>query len=557
MVTIKDKITKSLSKATGIDSPNLEFSSRPEFGDYTSNAALGSKNPREEALKITELLQKDKSLIDIIEKIDVAGSGFINFHLSTKALMINLDRVMDQKENYGKSEAKKGQKVIVEYSSPNIAKPFTIGHLRSTIIGDAISNLLQAVGATVYRDNHLGDWGTQFGKQIYAIKTWGNEKEIEESENPVKELVALYIKFYNEAEKNPELEEEGRKWFKKLENGDEEARRLWQKCIEWSSKEFNKIYKELGVEFTENEGKGYGESYFEDMMQEVINELKKNKLLQKGNENAELVFFNEETKLPPLMIVKKDGASLYATRDLATDKWRHEKYHPDLIINEVGVEQSLYFKQLYELEKILGWYKEGQRIHIGHGHFRFKEGKMSTRKGNVIWLEDVLSEAKKRAEKFNKDTASVVGIGAIKYNDLKRDYKQDILFDWDEVLNMQGNSGPYLQYTYARTQSVLNKSNKKPVILSKVEGSFVEEELLILRTLSQFEEVIEESALKYSPSILCEYLYRLASDYNTFYNKVKIIGSEKEEFGLAFTMATGQVLNNGLTLLGIASPEKM
>src|SRR5260221_10336538 len=587
----RNKIIKSLQKASGIKDPHLEFSARSEFGDYTTNIALSSKNPRAKAEDILFKLNKDKNLKEIVEKIDIAGPGFINFHLSTKAMLTNLSQVLDQKENYGRSTVKKGKKVIVEYSSPNIAKPFTIGHMRSTIIGDAIANLMEATGFKVYRDNHLGDWGTQFGKQIYAIKTWGNEKDIEKSENPVKELVALYIKFHEEADKDPKIEEEGRKWFKKLEDGDKEARDLWQKCIDWSWKEFNSIYQKLGIKFTENDGKGYGESYFEGKMQVVLKELEKNKLLKVGENRAKLIFF-EKDKYPPLMILKGDGATLYATRDLATDKWRQEKYSPDLIINEVGIEQSLYFKQLFEVEKLLGWYKEGQRIHIGHGHFRFKEGKMSTRKGNVIWLEDVLSEARNRATELQKidftkslkelkensgnsvvnlkpdsagkivkervavfDTIDQVAFGALKYNDLKRDYKQDILFDWDEVLNMQGNSGPYLQYTFARIQSLLAKRTKLNPNLNTEKLN--QEELLVLRDLIKFPEVIQHSAINYSPNILCEYLFNLAQKYNTLYNKVIIIGSNNEEFLLSLSFSTGQVLKNGLTLLGIATPEKM
>lgn len=547
---VRELILDAISKATGIKDPHLDFSSREEFGDYTSNIAIQNKlNVKE----IVAKLKKDKKLKDVVSKISSAGPGFINFHLSTKVLTSNLSHIIEDKSKYGYSTAGKGKKVIVEYSSPNIAKPFTVGHLRSTIIGDAIANLLEAIGYEVYRDNHLGDWGTQFGKQIYAIKTWGNEEEIEKSTSPVKELVALYVRFHKESEKDPSLEEEARKWFKKLEDGDVEARRLWQKCIDWSWKEFSRIYKELGVRFTENDGKGYGESYFESRMQLVIKELRDKGLLKEGEEGAKLVFF-EKDKLPPLMILKKDGATLYATRDLATDKFRKEKYDPDLIINEVGIEQALYFKQLFEVEYMLGWYKEGQRVHIGHGHFRFKEGKMSTRKGNVIWLEDVLRESIERASKFNTSVAKEVAIGSIKYNDLKRDYKQDVVFDWDEILNMQGNSGPYLQYTVARANSVIGKAKKaKLKIADKLEA----EESSVLRELIKFSEIVEMAALKYSPNLLCEYLYNLAQKYNTFYNKLKIIGSEEEGFRVGLTTATGQVIKNGLKLLGIEAPVKM
>ena len=489
---IKNKISLALKDSLRgfTDEPVNFLVEEPEnesFGDYSSNIALVAskilkKNPFDLA---QELVRKLEQKISDVERIEAVKPGFINFYVSKNYLFSQLTKILQEKEKFGSKNKDLNKKVVVEYSSPNIAKPFTVGHLRSTIIGDAVANLLVANGSKVYRDNHLGDWGTQFGKQIYAIKTWGDEQKINSAENPVKELVALYVKFHEEAEKNPELEEKAREWFKKLEDEDPEARRLWKKCIDWSLKEFKKIYFQLGVEFTENEGLGYSEAFFEDKMQAVIDELKEKKLL-KESEEAELIFFPKD-KFPPLMILKKDGTTLYATRDLATDKFRLEKYGKDvLVVNEVGNEQSLYFSQLFEAEKMLGWVKDGQRIHIKHGLYRFKDEKMSTRKGNTIWLEDVLKEAEKKAfdlqfqidsgitdDKKTKVQRGVlpfkggkeeilsiskkVAIGAIKWNDLKRNSNLDIVFDWDEVLNMQGDSGPYIQYVFARTQSVLAK----------------------------------------------------------------------------------------------------
>ena len=260
-------------------------------------------------------------------------------------------------------------------------------------------------------------------------------------------------------------------------------------------------------------------------------------------------------------ILKKDGTTLYHTRDLATDKFRLDKYNPDLVINEVGSEQTLYFRQLFEIEKMLNWYKESQRVHVGHGLIRFKEGKMSTRKGNVIWMEDLLTQAVDKAKLLGSEdvnTAKKVAMGALKYNDLKRDPNTEIIFDWNEILNMEGNSGPYLQYTYARTRSVLTKSKiKKLTIESKNIGELAPEEIAVLRKLAQFSEVIVNAAKSYSPNILATYLYELASKFNTFYNKHKIIGGENEEFKLLLTKGTGQVIKNGLNLLGIEAPEKM
>jgi len=480
-MTIKKQLIEHLATAlknVGVYFvPTVDYPDDPRHGDYATNVALvAAKKLGKQPMELGEELKKNFLALSFIERIEVVKPGFINFWISYKALL-NEKTIA----NIGKGKA-----VIVEYSSPNIAKPFTIGHLRSTIIGDAIANLLEATGWDVKRDNHIGDWGTQFGKQIYAIKHWGNEEEIEQSKQPVKLLVELYIKFHDEAEKNPQLEDEAREWFKKLEDGDPEARRLWQKCITWSWNEFDHIYTLLNVSFTENKGKGYGESFFEDKMSLVVDELKEKELLKEGENGAKLVFFPND-ELPPLMILKQDGASLYATRDLATDKFRLDTYGKDVvIINEVGTEQSLYFKQLFKLEEMLGWVTKNQRIHVKHGLYRFKEGKMSTRKGNVIWLKDVLEEAGKRAFAIMDEAKKQlqlsayeqallglkVGIGAIKWSDLKRSAEQDITFDWDDMLTMQGNSGPYIQYTYARTQSVLRKDQTAKIKQQKLEEGF-------------------------------------------------------------------------------------
>lgn len=591
---IKQEIAKLIQSALqkqGIDDVKtiVDYPADAKHGDYASNVALVvakkvGKAPREVAEEIVKELgvrnQPPKASLakggelGLFEKIEIAGPGFINFFIADKVLMESVSA-------FEIPSIGKGKKVVVEYSSPNIAKPFTIGHLRSTIIGDAVANILDAVGYEVHRDNHLGDWGTQFGKQIYAIKTWGNEEEIENSDRPVKLLVDLYVKFHEEAEKNPVLEDEGRAWFKKLEDGDHEARRLWQKCVDWSWKEFNVIYQQLGVSFTENNGRGYGEAFFEEKMMPVIEELNQKGLLQEGKEGAQIVEYPEERKLPPLMILKKDGATLYSTRDLATDKFRKGHYKDDdlLIINEVGAEQELYFKQLYALEEMLGWFRPEQRVHIKHGLYRFKEGKMSTRKGNVIWLEDVLAEAQKRAATLGDDRAGVVpevvGIGAIKWNDLKRDSKQDIAFDWEEIVNMQGNSGPYLQYVYARTQSVLRRGERLAVRSDlpagkagrlEVRGEKLEvEEREVLRLLARFDEVVVEAAVRYAPNVLCTYLFELAQAFNLFYQKHSILNpstplrdeGDVQTFRLGLTASTGKVIKQGLNLLGIEAPEKM
>jgi arginyl-tRNA synthetase len=592
---LAEQLTHILEKLDIHDiQPLIDYPSNPEFGDFSTNVAMmaakkAGKNPRELAEELRREMGEGRW-----EKVEIAGPGFINFWIKDSALLAEIESV---KNSNTVVERKEKGKVIVEYSSPNIAKPFTVGHLRSTIIGDAVANLLEVTGWTVYRDNHVGDWGTQFGKQICAIKKWGNIEEIEKADRPVKNLVELYIKFHEEAEKHPELEDEAREWFKKLEDGDKEAREIWQQCIDWSWKEFQEIYDELGVPsgkdaVFENNGRGYGESYFEDKMDGVIQELKVKHVLHEGKEGAQIVEYPESSKLPPLMILKKDGATLYATRDLATDKFRLEKYGKDVvIINEVGAEQSLYMQQIYMLEQMLGWVEKQQRVHIRHGLYRFKEGKMSTRKGNVIWLEEVLEEAKKRAWNLQKHEtvlsetdavtinkkegkaaqqhvlgadhrlkiATMVGIGAIKWNDLKRSPDQDVVFDWDEILTMQGNSGPYIQYTFARTQSVLKKGDGRREMGDGINSKLNKEERDLLRLLSRFSDIVHEAAMRYSPNILATYLFELAQAYNLFYQKHQILNAELEilQVRLLLTSVTGKILHQGLSLLGISAPENM
>jgi arginyl-tRNA synthetase len=529
---------------------NLEHPADFTHGDYSSNVAMVvakqvgmSPNELAEAIK-TEL---NRNLPQEVEKVEVAGPGFINFYLSKKFFIDSLKEILTKREKYGENNLGEGKKVIVEYSSPNIAKPFSIGHLRSTIIGDAVANLLAMSGYKVIRDNHLGDWGTQFGKLIVAIKKWGDFEAIKKSDNPIKDLVALYVRFHDEVENDERLEIEGRDAFAKLENGDREAREIWQTCIDLSLREFSSIYKRLGVKFDTE----YGESFFVDKIKPVYDELIKHNLLVES-EGAKVVMFGEETKLPPLIVEKSDGSTIYAMRDLAADLWRKNEYEPDLIINEVGAEQSLYFQQLFKVEELLGWYKNGERVHVSHGMYRFKDGKMSTRKGNVIWLEDVLSEAVRRASEFNSSVAEEVGIGAIKYNDLKRESKIDIVFDWEEVLNLKGNSGPYLQYTYARTCSILEKAG------GMKEAKVADDPGIIEKMLHRFPGVVERATIEYAPHHICTYLYGLASAFNSYYASNQIVSDEPtSHYRVALTAAVGQVLKNGLTLLGIKSPEKM
>ena len=535
-------------------------------GDYSTNIALQitkiiKKDPMADVVKalLTELYAcpTTKSLFDNIEAVK---PGFINFYLSQKTLTVELEKILKEKDKYGRSKIGKGKTIIIDYSGVNIAKPFGIGHLRSTIIGQAIYNLHKFLGYKVIGDNHIGDWGTQFGKLIYAIKEWGSEKEI--AKDPVKNLVSLYVKFHEEAEKNPELEEEGRKWFKKLEQGNKEARRLWIKCVQWSLKEFERVYKILGIKIDLT----LGESFYESMLKDVIKEAQEKGIAVKSK--GAIIINYPNNALPPFMIEKSDGATLYSTRDLATIKYRRKKFKPDKIVYEVGADQILHFRQLFWAAELLGWGKREDYIHVVHGMMRLSTGRMRTRKGEIILLEDVLREAIERSKKIveekNPDLkgkekiAKIIGIGAVKYNDLSKHPSTNIIFDWEKVLNLQGNSGPYLQYTYARAKSIIRKSGTRRI---KVKREFKEEkEIQLLKQLQRFPEIIEQAAENYSPNLICNYLFTLSQNFNTFYESLPVLNAENNNLKtmrLALVMATAQIIKNGLNLLGIEVLERM
>ena len=575
---MKEKIRKILENSARQLFPSVkipefqvEHPEKREFGDYSTNLAFLvakelKKKPSEIANQIAKSVEKEK----IFEKVEAKEPGFINFFLSLDFLFEELKKILKEKENYGKSKIGKGKTVIIDYSSPNIAKPFGIGHLRSTIIGQALYNIYKFLGYKVIGDNHLGDWGTQFGKLIFAIKKWGKKKVENYS---IEELEKLYVKFHKEAEKNPRLEEEGRKWFKKLEGGDKEARKIWKFLVKISLKEFERIYKILGVKFDFS----LGESFYEPMTKEVIEELKEKKIA-KESQGALIIEFSKN-EFPPVILQKSDGTTTYFTRDLATIKYRLKKWDPDLIIYEVGADQKLHFQQLFKTVEILDWTKKTKFIHVIHGLYRTKTGKFSTRKGETVHLEDVLKEAIERAkeiieksetsrgltekEKEKERVARIVGIGAVKYNDLSQHPSKDIIFDWEKVLNLKGNSAPYLQYTFVRCQSVLRKarSRKLEVGSRKLQiEKLKKEEIEILREIYKFPEIVKEAAEKFSPNLICNFAFDLAKKYNLFYDLHPILkekDNEIKKFRILLTKAVSQIIKNSLFLLGIGVPEKM
>ena len=549
----------------------------PDYGrgDYAAGLALQigkliGKNPMETAEILKKEIEKQNPIE--FERIEVAAPGFLNFFVSEKFLLGELEKILEEKKNYGRGK-KNGKSVLVEYSAVNVAKPFGIGHLRSTIIGQALYNLYEFLGWKTIGINHLGDWGTQFGKLSYQLfekklKGTSSGKAAKILNNlTLADLEKVYVEFHQEAEAKPEMADFGRQWFKKLEQGDKTAKMIWNACVKISLKEFNRIYSLLDVKIDH----AIGESFYQNKMEAVINEAKE-KGLAKESQGA-LIFEYPNGSLPPAMFLKSDETSTYFVRDLAAIKYRIKRWHPDLFIYEIGAEQTLHVRQFFLAAELLGWIRKDQLAHIGHGLYRTAEGKFSTRKGQTIHLEEVLNEAINRAEKLisgseqNKDLkvkekaqiTEMVGIGAIKYNDLSQHYSKEIIFDWDKMLNLKGNSGPYLQYVIARCQSILNKAkNRGGLDLREVKMAV--EERAVLGMLFKFPEIVAEAARTFSPNLLCNFAYELAQKYNLFYEKLPILNAEKKEqkiFRLALTKAAAQILKNSLNLLGIKSPERM
>lgn len=572
----KKEITKYIKKAVKVAQKEeklphfdmhqvlVEFSDREEHGDYSTNIALLiGKKIKKNPMEVTEILVEQlKCVCDGEGRIEAVEPGFINFWLTEKELLDSLQRALQEKSRYGSDH--ENRTMVIDYSAPNIAKPFGVGHLRSTIIGQAIYNIYEFLGWKCIGDNHLGDWGTQFGKLIVAIKKWWkkNLKEL-----TIAELEKLYVKFHKESEGNEGLLDEARDWFKKLEQGDKEAETVWKICVDVSLKEFDSVYKILGIEIDN----ALGESFYRDKTKAIIEDAKKRKIAKQSQ--GALIVPLPDIKVP-LMLLKSDGATTYETREMATIKYREEKWNPDLIIWEVGADQTFHFQKSFSAAEILGYGNKDKFIHVAHGLIRWPHGKFSTRKGDTIHLKDILEEAIERAkkildksgiirgipEKEKQEIAKQVGIGAIKYNDLSRHYSRDIIFDWEKILSLNGNSGPYLQYTAVRCQSVIDKAESNPFLFNENIVGFNQEEMAILRTIYRFPEIVKQAGNSFSPNLICNFAFDLAQKYNIFYEKNSIIkagNNERRDFRLSLTMATRQILENSLKLLGISIPEKM
>ena len=570
MVEIKEIIAQEISKATDIEKEEIkkyiEIPANEENGDYAfpcfKLAKTLKKAPQIIATEIKEKIEIDSNWI---QKMEVVG-GYINFYINTNTLAKEvLSEIDNKKEKYGSSEKGKGKNIIVEYSSPNIAKEFHIGHLRTTVIGAAFYNIYKYLGYNTIGINHLGDYGTQFGKMIEGYKRWGTEYNLEE--NPIEELTKMYIRINDLCKEDEKVLEACRDNFKKLEEGDEYCTKLWNKFKELSLKEFYKTYDMLGVKFDSLNG----ESFYSDKMPEVIQLLEKSgKLIE--SQGAKIVDLEDKGINTPCIIEKTNGSTTYATRDLAAILYRARTYDYDKCIYVVAYEQNLHFKQVFEVAKLLGLdkkYTDGL-IHIAYGMTRVSTGRMSTREGNVVKVNELLNEAISRVKDIieeknpnmenKKENAKKIGIGAVIYNNLCTTLIKDQIFDWNTVLNFNGETGPYIQYIYVRTKSVLEKAGYKPSI-NKIDIAKLQdkESKKIIKTLYNFENTLETVIEKNETSILARYLIELAQSYSNFYNENKILGEEKDiqDARIYLTYAVGNVLKIGAKLLGIEMPDKM
>lgn len=538
----------------------LEIPPKSEMGDFAFPCFQLSKIMRKAPNMIAEKLSKEINK-EGFERIESQGP-YINFFMDksdfTKSTII---KILNEKETYGSTKLGEGKTMLVEYSSPNIAKNFHVGHLSTTVIGNSLYKMLKFQGYNCVGINHLGDWGTQYGRFIAAYKRWVDEDALHT--NAIRELERIYVKFYEEAEKDPTLEDIARKHFKNLEDGCEEEVRLWKEFKDLSLKEFQKVYSMLNVHFDSYAG----ESFYSDKMDAVVTELEEKGLLVESN-GAKVVML-EEYNMPPCMIKKSDGATIYATRDLAAAIYRKKTYDFYKNIYVVGSPQSLHFNQFFTTLKLMGHEWAADCKHVGFGLVKFSEGKFSSRSGNAIYLEELLNEAVKKVEEIineknpelenKEEVAKKIGIGAIIFTYLKNNRERDILFDWKEMLSFDGETGPYVQYTYARGKSILRKAGE---ISSEADFSKLDskEEFELIKLLEGFEAAIFIATEKFEPSVLTRHMIEIAKAFNKFYNSNNIMSTEDQglkKARLQLVEATTYVIKNGLNLIGIEVVEKM
>ena len=522
--------------------------------------------------KLAKVFRKAPNMIaaDLAENIEAKGAiskvmplgGYVNFFVNKSQLAETvINDVLTKKEKYGHTDLGQDKAVVIDFSSPNIAKPFHIGHIRTTVIGNALYKIYDSQGYNVVRVNHLGDYGTQFGKLIVAFKLWGSKEAVEA--NPIPELLKLYVKFHEEAEQKPEMEDEARAWFTKLENGDEEAKALWQWFRDESLKEFARVYDLLDIEFDSYAG----ESFYSDKMGVVIDQLKEKGLLvqSQGTNVVDL----EQYNMPPALITKNDGSTLYMTRDLAAAIYRKNTYDFDKCIYVVGSQQSLHFQQLFKVLELMGYEWSKDLIHVPFGMVALEEGTMSTRKGRVVFLEDVLKQAVEKTKeivlsknpnaKNVEQIAKQVGVGAVVFQELSNSRIKDYTFSWSRTLSFEGETGPYVQYTHARCCAVLRKAEEEVTtdinynLLSDGDGAEV------LKVIGSFNKSILAAMRKNEPHIITRFVLDLAQAFNKFYhdNPILVEDAELRKARLALVAATRQTIENALALLGMHAPERM
>lgn len=568
MENVKQNIAEAIAKILNMDIENIssiiEQPKDSEKGDFAMPCFKFAKELRKSPVMIAEELKEQLSNVEGIEKIE-AVNGFLNFFVSKEDMVKTvIDKVIKEKENYGFENIGKGENVVVDYSSPNIAKPFHIGHLRSTVIGRAIYNIYNNLGYNSVGVNHLGDWGTQFGKMIEGYKRFGDEYDIEN--NPIDELTKIYVRINALCKEDEEVLEACRNNFKLLEEGDSYTTSLWQKFKDLSLKEFQRIYDILGSKFDSYNG----EAFYSDKMPEVLEILKNSGKLEES-QGALVVKFAED-KMPPIIVGKTNGSTTYATRDLAAILYRARTYNYAKNIYVTSYEQILHFKQVFETAKLLGISEKqaNNLVHVPFGMVHLKTGKMSTREGNIVKLETLLNEAIEKAETVieaknpnlenKKEVAKQVGVGAVIFNDLKNSRIKDEIFDLDEMLRFEGETGPYVQYTYVRAKSVLNKFGED-LDLENIDYTKISDKdsVAVIKNLANFTKALQTAADSYEPSVVARYVINLAQSYSTFYNNNKINVEDKavKNARLALTYAVSIVVKKSLSILGIECPEKM
>lgn len=565
MKDYKEIIAKKLeSQNIGLDKDEIygliEIPPQETMGDYSFPCFQLAKTLRKNPALISKEIAGEIALEDFAEIKNVGP--YINFFLDRKKFENEvINTIIDKKENFGRSDMGKGKTVVLDFSSVNIAKPFHIGHIRSTVIGDAIRNIHEFLGYNTVASNYIGDYGTQFGTMIAAYKLWGDDDKL--NQNPIQELLNLYVRYNSEASENEEMMDVAREEFRKLEEGEEEATRLWSWFKEISFKEFDRVYKLLDIEFDNYKGESYSSKY----IPEVIDELKEKNLLVESD-GAQIIDLSAYD-MPPSIIIKSNGSSAYITRDIATAIVRKKEYDFDENLYVVATQQNLHFKQLWKILELMGYDLYKGCKHIPFGMVSLKDQTLSTRKGQVVFLEDVLNKAiaKTREIMENRDdtvenideVSKIVGIGAVKFQELYNNRIKDYVFDWDEVLNFDGETGPYVQYTYARAKSVLRKAGVdeiKPIDIEKITN---DEEFSLVKKLAGFEDIVIKAKEKYEPSLITRHLTEIAKSFNKFYNSAKIMVEDEKlkEERLALAYATAIVIKTALGLLGIKTVEKM